>query len=129
MAPVVAVGALVIDDGRLLMVKRDREPGKGLWTVPGGRVEHGEYLDQALRREVKEETGLEIEVGGLAGIFEVVGDDHFVIHDHAAHLTHGDQEVVVGDEVAEVRWVPLEEIEGLECTPRFVETLKAWEIL
>ncbi len=129
MGPVVAVGALVIDDGKLLMVKRDREPGKGLWTVPGGRVEHGEYLDQALRREVKEETGIDIEVGGLAGIFEVVGEDHFVIHDYAAHLTTEGQEAVVGDEVAEVRWVPLEEITDLECTPRFVETLKAWEIL
>lgn len=129
MGPVVAVGALVIDDGKLLMIKRDREPGKGLWTVPGGRVELGEYLDQALRREVREETGLDIEVGGLAGIFEVVGDDHFVIHDYAAHLTTDGQEPVVGDEVAEIRWVPLEEISDLECTPRFAETLKAWEIL
>ncbi len=127
--PVVAVGALVIDDGRLLMVKRDREPGRGLWTVPGGHVELGEYLEQALRREVMEETGLEVEVGGLAGIFEVVGDPHFVIHDYAAHLATKGQEPVAGEEVSEVRWVPLDEITNLECTPRLVETLTAWEIL
>ncbi|HYP24947.1 MAG TPA: NUDIX domain-containing protein, partial [Actinomycetota bacterium] len=60
MAPQIAVGAIVVRDGRLLMVQRANEPGAGLWSLPGGRVEHGEYLAAALRREVKEETGLDV---------------------------------------------------------------------
>ena len=73
--PIVGVGAVVMrDDNHLLMVRRGKEPAKGLWSLPGGRLEHGEYIAGAVAREVKEETGLEVEVGRLAGIFEVPGD-------------------------------------------------------
>lgn len=119
----------MVHDGRLLMVRRGREPARGLWTVPGGRVEFGEYITDALRREVEEETGLQVDVGDLLGIFEVIGDtDHFVILDHLASPA-GDTTPRAGDDATEVSWVPLDDVTGLECTPRLVETLTAWGVL
>lgn len=115
-------------DGALLMVKRAHEPGKGLWSVPGGRVEQGEYIAGALAREVKEETGVDVEVGDLVGILEVVGDPHYVILDFLAEPT-GDSDTKAAGDAAEVRWVRLEDVEKLDCTPRFVETLTAWGVL
>ena len=124
-----AVGGIVIRDGRLLMVRRAQEPARGLWSVPGGKVERSEYLSDALRREVREETGLEIDVGELAGLFEVIGDDdHYVVMDFLATYS-GEDEPRPGDDVDRVRWVPLEDIPSLDCTPRFVELLTAWGVL
>ena len=124
----IAVGAVIVRDGSILMVRRGREPARGLWSIPGGRLERGESIADAVRREVREETGLDVEVGGLLGVFEVIGEDHFVILDHVASVT-GDHSVRAGDDAGEVRWVPLNELENLECTPRFVETLRGWGIL
>lgn len=125
--PQLAVGAVVVHDGELLMVRRDREPARGLWSVPGGRVELGEYLNAAVAREVREETGLAIEVGSLLGILEVVGDPHYVILDFMAS-TAGKAPPAPGDDVSEARWVPLDEVAELECTPRFVETMRGWGV-
>jgi 8-oxo-dGTP diphosphatase len=127
-APQIAVGAVVVSDGRLLMIRRSKDPGAGLWSLPGGRVEHGEYLADALRREVAEETGLTVEVRDLLGILEVVGDPHYVILDYFAEVT-GDADPVASDDVSDARWVPLDEVAGLPCTPRFVETLRGWGVL
>ena len=110
------------------MVKRAHEPAKGLWSVPGGRLEHGEYITDAVAREVKEETGLDVDVGELLGVFEVVGDTHYVILDHVATV-RGDHQPTPSDDAAEARWVKLEDIPTLDCTPRFEEALKAWGIL
>jgi 8-oxo-dGTP diphosphatase len=126
--PVLAVGAVVVHDGNLLMVQRDKDPGRGLWSLPGGRVEHGEYLAAALGREVAEETGLDVRVGDLLGIFEVVGDEHYVILDFVATVANDTEPRAAGD-VAAARWVPLDEVDSLPCTPRFVETLRAWGVL
>jgi 8-oxo-dGTP diphosphatase len=123
-----AVGAIVIRDDALLMVRRGREPNQGLWSIPGGRVEPGEYLSDAVKREVKEETALDVQVGELVGILEVPGDDHFVILDFGATTSDG-AEPVAGDDADEVRWVPLDDVSSLDCTPRFVETLTAWGVL
>jgi len=112
----------------LLMVRRATSPAAGLWTVPGGRVEKGEYLADALRREVREETGLEVQVGALLGILEVPGDPHYVILDHLA-TTSSTQEPVAGDDASEARWVPLRDVTELDCTPRLAETLTAWGVL
>ena len=128
MAPQIAVGAIVVKDGRLLMIRRAKEPGAGLWSLPGGRVEHGEYLAAALRREVAEETGLEVEVQDLVGILEVGGDPHYVILDFFAEAA-GDDEPVAADDVSDARWVPLDEVGALPCTPRFHETLRGWGVL
>lgn len=127
--PQIAVGAIVQRDGELLMVKRAQDPAAGSWSLPGGRVEMGERLEDALRREVFEETGLEIEVGELAGILEIPGTDlHYVILDHFATVV-GDAQPEPGSDVSDVRWVRLEDIASLPCTPRFEETMKAWNVL
>lgn len=127
-APTVAVGAVVVHEGSLLMVRRGHEPAKGLWTIPGGQVEKGEYLTDAVGREVQEETGLDVEVGPLLGVFEVVGEPHFVILDHVAvPLTA--EEPVAGSDADAARWVPLDEVHELDCTPRLVEMLTAWGVL
>jgi mutator protein MutT len=126
--PTIAVGAICIHDGQMLLIRRGREPSRGKWSLPGGRVEKGELLADALVREVREETGLEVEVGELAGILEVPGEVHYVILDHFATVTEA-SEPVAGDDAAEARWVPLEEVGTLELTPRFLETLRGWGIL
>ena len=127
--PQIAIGAIVIHDDALLMVQRAQEPGKGLWSLPGGRVEQGEYLADALRREVLEETGLVVDVGELAGILEVPGEElHYVILDYHATV-RGDPTVRAGTDASDVRWIPLDQVAHTECTPRFVETMKAWKVL
>lgn len=128
MAPQIAVGAIVVKDGRLLMVQRAHDPGAGLWSLPGGRLEHGEYLAAALQREVSEETGLDVEVRDLVGILEVVGDPHYVILDYFAEVTT-DDDPVAADDVSDARWVPLDEVASLPCTPRFQETMRGWGVL
>lgn len=110
------------------MVRRGNEPGRGLWSLPGGRVEAGEYLADALRREVSEETGLDVTVGDLVGIFEVLGDPHYVILDFFARVD-GEMEPTASGDVDDARWVELDEVASLDCTPRFVQTLRAWGVL
>ena len=123
--PLIAVGAVVVKDGKLLMVRRAKEPGRGLWSIPGGRLETNEYIVDAVRREAKEETGLDVDVRALLGIHEVHGELHYVILDHVAGYS-GSDEPVPGDDVDDVRWVAFEDIDKLPCTPRLVETLRAW---
>lgn len=124
----VAVGAIAVRDGCLLMVRRARDPGGGLWSLPGGRVERGELLEEAVTREVREETGVEVTVRTLAGIFEVVGDPHYVVLDFLAEPA-GDAPPRAAQDAAEARWVPLDDVAALDCTPRFVETLRGWGVL
>ncbi len=127
-APRLGVGAIVVRDETLLMVKRDEEPARGLWSVPGGHVESGEYLQDAVRREVKEETGLDVDIDRLVGIFEILGDPHYVILDFLARPA-GDEALRPSGDAAEARWVPFDEVTRLECTPRLVETLRGWGVL
>jgi len=89
--PIVAVAAIVFDaEGRVLLIERGTPPGAGLWSVPGGKLEPRETLAQAVAREVREETGLIVEVGTLACVVERIGDDHhFVILDYFARVVGG----------------------------------------
>jgi ADP-ribose pyrophosphatase YjhB (NUDIX family) len=125
--PDLVVGGVVVHQGELLMVRRANDPSKGLWSVPGGRVEKGEYLVDAVSREVLEETGLTVKVADLLGILEVVGEPHYVILDYLAELV-GESEPVAASDASEVRWVPLDEVSALDCTPRFCETLRGWGV-
>jgi 8-oxo-dGTP diphosphatase len=126
--PTLAVGAIVVLDDHLLMVRRANEPGRGQWSLPGGRVERGEYLAAALEREVKEETAIDVGVGRLVGIFEVVGDFHYVVLDFYAE-PRGSTEPHPSADVDDARWVHVDQVTELDCTPRFVETLRGWGVL
>jgi mutator protein MutT len=108
--PVVGVGAVVVDHDRLLLVRRGRGPAQGDWSVPGGKVELGETLAEAVTRELREETGLEGVCGPLLGWAERIEDDgHFVLLDFEVTLV-GDDDPVAGDDAAEVAWVDLHEV-------------------
>src|SRR5688500_13513383 len=122
--PEVAVGAIVFDpQGRVLLVERGRPPGVGLWTVPGGRVESGETLAQAVAREVREETGLVVEVGTLACVVERMGDDyHFVILDYVARVIGGN--LAPGDDARQARFVDDAELAQLPCTDGLLPILE-----
>jgi 8-oxo-dGTP diphosphatase len=107
---VVAVGAVVVDHDRLLLVRRANPPAQGLWSVPGGRVEHGETLVEAVTRELREETALEGVCGRLLGWGEYFEDDHHsIIFDFEVTLV-GDDQPTAGDDAAEVAWVELHEV-------------------
>lgn len=114
--PTVAAGAVVLDDrGRLLVVRRGAAPAAGCWSLPGGRVEPGEGVTEAVCREVAEETGLSVEVGGLVGFTEVRGDDHhYVILDFAAEVTGG--RLQADDDADDVAWMSRGELEAVETT-------------
>lgn len=110
-APVVAVGALVVHGDRLLLIRRGRPPSAGSWSVPGGRVEHGELLAEAVVRELREETGLEAVAGRLVGVVERFDDgEHFVVLDHEATVLDPTVAPVAGDDAAEVAWVELADV-------------------
>lgn len=122
------VGAVVRDDaGRLLLVRRANEPGRGLWSLPGGRVEPGESAEQALVREVREETGLLVTVGPPVGRVERAGPGGVVydIADHVCRPVGGT--LRAGDDAAEVRWVS--GLAALPLTEGLAETLRAWGVL
>jgi len=128
-SPVPAVAAVIVQDGCLLLIKRGEAPSKGKWSIPGGRVEWGETLVEAVKREVREETGLEIEVGGVAGVFDLIADSeidesfHYVIIDYFASPVGGT--LSSGSDAADARWVDLAEIGSYELTPALFERLKA----
>jgi 8-oxo-dGTP diphosphatase len=120
--PEVAVGAVVVDDGALLLVRRGRGPAAGEWSVPGGRVERGETLAEAVVREVAEETGLEVVCGPLLGWVERISDDHHhVILDFEATLLGGS--LVAGDDAAEAAWIPAGEVTELRLVDGLAEFL------
>jgi ADP-ribose pyrophosphatase YjhB (NUDIX family) len=111
--PQLCVGAVVAVEGRLLLVRRGHAPGAGEWAVPGGRVELGETLAEAVVREVAEETGVEVRCGDLLGWVERVGDGHhFVILDFACEAV-AVREPVAGDDADEAAWVPLADVPAL----------------
>jgi 8-oxo-dGTP diphosphatase len=127
--PELSVGAVVVHDGSLLLVRRGHGPAAGEWSVPGGRVEWGEMLAEAVVREVAEETGLECICGELLGWVEIIGSDHhFVVLDFVVTvLEHGVP--VAGDDAAEVRWVPVDDVLELALVDGLAEFLHEHGIL
>ncbi len=128
--PYLAVSAAIFRDGRVLIVRRGRPPAHGLYTLPGGGVELGETLQEAITREVREETGLAIAPLGLVGFREAIARDaagrverHFVILPFAARWVGG--EIALNEELAEARWRKPDELAGLKTTEGLAEIVAA----
>jgi len=124
------VGAVLVHEGRLLLVRRGRPPGEGLWSVPGGRVEAGETVAEACGREVAEETGLRVRTGALLGTVEraAPGSGVYVIDDLDCTLD-GPADARAGDDADEVRWVSRAELDSLPCVDGLLEALRGWQVL
>lgn len=118
------VGAVILLEHRLLLVRRGHPPGEGLWSIPGGRVEPGESDVAAVEREVLEETGLLVEVGPLAGTV-VRGD--YLIRDYLATVTGGT--LTPGDDAADARWCTMAEMHAMPLTEGLLPTLTSWGTL
>ena len=124
--PVVGVGAVIVQDGMILLVKRGNEPNKNMWSIPGGIVKVGESLIEALKREVEEEVGLKVEVDDVACVSEeIVEEDgrirfHYVIIDFFAHIVGG--ELKPNSDALDARWVPMDELNDIEVVD-FVKKL------
>lgn len=125
------VGAIVVHEGRLLVVRRGRAPGRGLWSVPGGRVERGESLAAAVEREVAEETGLQVRAGEPVGRVERAAPVNgiYVIDDLRCAVTGPLDALRPGDDADEVRWATRGELERLACVDLLLETLAGWSVL
>jgi 8-oxo-dGTP diphosphatase len=123
MLPVLGVSAVVTDGDDLLLVQRGKQPYEGLWALPGGTVEAGETLAEAVTRELFEETGLEGACGALLAAREDISDaGHFVVLVHRVHLMERGAPVA-GDDARDTRWVPLGDVAEQVLVPGLAELL------
>jgi len=119
-APRIGVGAVVLDGPRVLLARRGRPPGQGKWSIPGGLVHLGERLEDAVVREIEEESGLHVRVLGLCGVIDRVVREqdtvryHYVIIDYVAESVGGRLEA--GSDAAEVRWVSITGLDHYDTT-------------
>ncbi len=127
--PILGVGAIIEEAGRVLLVERGTEPLKGVWSLPGGVVEAGEYLKEAIRREVREETGLEVEPVRVAEVFERIMPDrdgrpeyHYVLIDYICKVTGG--ELGPASDAARAEWVPRAELPSYRITEGTLEVIE-----
>jgi 8-oxo-dGTP diphosphatase len=130
--PVVpCVGAVVHDPaGRLLLIQRGHDPHRGLWSLPGGRVEAGESPEEAVEREVQEETGLRVRAEAPVGRVRIPGDGVvYDVLDLACTPVDPGEEPVAGDDAAAVLFAAAADLDRLPCTPLLVETLRDWGVL
>jgi ADP-ribose pyrophosphatase YjhB (NUDIX family) len=124
--PLVGVGVVVIDQGRMLLVERGRGILSGSWAIPGGKVRYGERLTDAAIREIREETGLEVALGDVVWTGESLGaseppEHHVVLVDYTGKVTGG--ELRAGDDAADVAFVPLEDLRSWPLTPTMYDLL------
>lgn len=120
-SPIVAVGGIVVKRGKVLLVRRGREPNQNLWTLPGGAVRLGEGLREALTREIEEECGIEVEIGGVVEVVDQVHYDqegrvryHYVIIDFLVSWRAG--QLSPASDILEARWVDPAAFKGLPLT-------------
>lgn len=121
-APLVGVGALIVQDARIVLIRRGAPPARGEWSIPGGLVELGETLIQAVTREAREETGLEVEPGPLVELLERIFSDedgriryHYVLADYLCRATGGT--LAPGSDADEAIWVERSQLDDLELAP------------
>ncbi|MBC7232425.1 MAG: NUDIX hydrolase [Chloroflexi bacterium] len=126
--PIVGVGAVVVKEGQVLLVRRANAPNQGQWSIPGGTVELGETLAQAAVREVREECGIEIEPGEVLSTFDLIQRDekgrilyHYVLIDFLARYVSG--EPIAATDAMEVRWVDEKSLNQLDVIPRLLPVL------
>jgi 8-oxo-dGTP diphosphatase len=122
--PVIGVGAVIVDEDKILLEKRKNVPSKGKWSVPGGLVELGERIEQAVIREVKEETGLEVYEPQLFDVVDYISLSergavmyHYVIVDYLARVKSG--KIQVSSDAEDLKWVPFSEVEEYDLTESF----------
>ena len=122
--PVVGIGAIIIHEGKIVLIKRGNEPSKGKWTIPGGLVELGESPEQAVIRETKEEISLDVENPTLIDVVSNVDVDekgkvkyHYVIIDYLVNVKNGTAQA--SSDAADLRWVPFDEVEKYDLTTSF----------
>jgi 8-oxo-dGTP diphosphatase len=122
------VGAILTDGERILLIRRGHEPEAGRWSLPGGRMEPGETDQQALVREVHEETGLEVVPGQLAGAVDrpAPGGRVLVIRDYAATVAGGT--LAAGDDADDARWFSMRELDRLPLSTGLLEALNEWGV-
>jgi 8-oxo-dGTP diphosphatase len=127
-APIVGVGGIVFQGHLVLLAKRAQDPGKGVWTLPGGVVELGETLEDAVKREILEEASITIQIGGLARLLDrIVRDEagrvqyHYIIADYWAWRVSG--ELRPGSDISDARFVPLDEVPRMGLHNEVVETI------
>jgi ADP-ribose pyrophosphatase YjhB (NUDIX family) len=126
-APVVGVGGVVVREGRVLLIRRGKPPLLGRWMIPGGTVELGETLVEALVREMEEETGLRVEPRQVLTVLDRIERDggsvayHFVIIDYLCEWLSGDARA--GSDALEVAWVSPEELPAYDLTPKALEVV------
>jgi len=128
LAPIPAVGAIVLKEDQVLLVLRGQEPSRGKWSIPGGVLELGETIQQAARREVHEECGLEIDVGPVVEVRDAIFRDkdgrirfHYVLIDVLTRYSGG--ELTVGSDVEDARWVSQSELPRFEMTQGLQQVL------
>ncbi len=119
--PRIAVGAVIKENDKILLVKRKKPPAEGLWAIPGGKVKWGETLEQALKREIEEEAHVKIEIEKFLKTVEVFARNekqeivfHYVILDYLAKITEGEPHA--GDDALEIRWFAKGELEHFPVT-------------
>ena len=127
--PIVGIGVVIVRDCRIALIKRANEPSKGKWTIPGGLVELGESVEEAVIREAKEETCLEIEDPQLIDVVGNVDLDsngkvkyHYVIIDYLVHVKSGN--ILAASDAEELRLVPFDEVESYNLTSSFRQFFK-----
>ena len=127
-SPIVGVGGVIFDGASVLLAKRGQEPAKGTWSLPGGAVELGEKVVNALKREIQEEVGIEIEVGGLIRVLDRIVQDqekkvryHYVLIDYWGWKVSGHP--TPGSDTSDICFVPLEGIQKMDIHREVRETI------
>jgi 8-oxo-dGTP diphosphatase len=122
--PIVGIGAVIVKEGEIALIKRGNEPSKGKWTIPGGLVELGENLEAAVIRETKEEVCLDVDNVQLIDVVDNIDLDdhgkvkyHYVIIDYLVHVKSGN--IQAASDAQELRWVPFVEVESYNLTASF----------